>query len=403
MPSTWKMTTPPGRLDWPEIRDRIDLAAVATSLLGPAPGRRGGRGRLWWKCPFHTDKNPSFHVNPIKKTWTCYGCNEHGDAAALVMNLNNCTFPEAVAHLAGKPAPAGNPTHPRPPAASPPVNPAAGPVKQASGLPLADALKLVEEAAARLWTPEGGDALAYLRGRGLTEATIKAARLGWTPQAIGVSWKPPGVVIPWFDAGRLALIKFRPPDEWRARFSKEKMPPKYIEGFRDRPAIFPAASVVRPGMPLVVVEGEFDALLLGQELADLAAVLTLGSASSRPSGSTYLAMLPAPVWYVATDADDAGDKAASGWPARARRVRPPAPCKDWTEAFQYPINLRRWWTDRLGGIEAPALSSWDELASRRWGPAVGNPEPGIVIDRPSGRPLMPAGERADCCRDETLV
>jgi DNA-binding XRE family transcriptional regulator len=53
--------------------------------------------------------------------------------------------------------------------------------------------------------------------------------------------------------------------------------------------------------------------------------------------------------------------AASGWPARARRVRSPAPCKDWTEAFQYPINLRRWWIDRLGGSGPPrcrAGMSW---------------------------------------------
>ena len=93
------------------------------------------------------------------------------------------------------------------------------------------------------------------------------------------------------DRDRLAMVKIRRPS------GKE---PKYAEAFRDRPAIFPAPSVVRPGKPLVIVEGEFDALLLGQELADLAAVVTLGSASSRPEGSTYLAMLPAPAWYVAT-------------------------------------------------------------------------------------------------------
>ena len=87
--NTWQMTARGDRLDWSAIRDRIDLAAVATSLLGPAPGRRGGKGRLWWKCPFHDDKNPSFHVNPIKGTWKCYGCSEHGDAAALVMKLRH--------------------------------------------------------------------------------------------------------------------------------------------------------------------------------------------------------------------------------------------------------------------------------------------------------------------------
>jgi DNA primase len=341
----WLMTAKRDGIDWSNIRDRVDLAAVATALLGPAPGRRGGKGRLWWKCPFHDDKNPSFHVNPIKKTWTCYGCSERGDAAALVMKLKHCTFPEAVAYLAGKPTPSGKPTRPRPPAASQPAKAPERPAKQSSGLPPADALKLVEDAAARLWTPEGADALAYLRGRGLTEAIIHAARLGWTPQAVSVSWKPPGLVMPWFDHGRLALVKIRPPDEWRVRFPKERRPPKYIEAYRDRPAIFPAASVVRLAKPLVIVEGEFDALLLGQVLADLAAVITLGSASSRPERSTYLAMMRAPLWYVAHDADEAGDKAASGWPARAHRVRPPAPHKDWTDAHLAGIDLRRWWTE----------------------------------------------------------
>ena len=67
-------------------------------------------------------------------------------------------------------------------------------------------------------------------------------------------------------------------------------------------------------------------------------------------------MLAAAPWYVAHDADDAGDKAASEWPARSIRVKPPDPHKDWTEAAQAGIDLRRWWTDRLGGTEAPAPS-----------------------------------------------
>jgi DNA primase len=372
----WNMTTRGDRLDWLAIRDQTDLAAVATSLLGPAPGRRGGTGRLWWKCPFHDDKNPSFHVNPTKKIWKCYGCSDHGDAAALVMKLKHCTFPEAVAHLAGESAPSGKPYHSRLPGASQPAKAPGCPTERSSGLSLADAVILVEDASARLWTAEGGEALAYLRGRGLTETTIKAARLGWTPEltlptADGVRyWRASGIVIPWLDGNRLTMVKIRQPEGTR---------PKYAEAFRDRPAMFPAPSVVRPGEPLVIVEGEFDALLLGQELADLAAVVTLGSASARPEGSTYLAMLSAPTWYLAHDADDAGDKAASGWPARARRVRPPAPCKDWTEAAQSGVKLTRWWGDRLNGIEYPARSTWEELALKRWGPALNDSSPGLDI------------------------
>src|SRR4051794_35968756 len=168
-------------LDWSSVRDTIDLAAVATGLLGPAPGRRGERGgrKLWWNCPFHHDPNPSFLVEPGKPWWRCYGCDAHGDAAALVMQLNGCSFPEAVAQLAGGPAPArpGNPAGRR--VASPRPEPRPEP----SGLPEAAALALVEAAAARLWSPEGADALAYLHGRGLGDEMIRTARLGWSPGA----------------------------------------------------------------------------------------------------------------------------------------------------------------------------------------------------------------------------
>ncbi len=82
------------------------------------------------------------------------------------------------------------------------------------------------------------------------------------------------------------------------------------------------------------MEGEFDALCLGEALGELAAVVTLGSASARPGPGILGPMLPAVLWFIATDADEAGDKAAAGWPARARRVRPPEPFKDWTEAHQ---------------------------------------------------------------------
>jgi hypothetical protein len=376
--SPFSMTARGDRIDWSGTKDRIDLAAIATALLGPAPGRRGERG-LWWVCPFHQDRNPSFRVNTAKRTWKCYGCSEHGDAAALVMKLNHCTFPEAVAYLTGKPAPSGKPIRPRPPTASPAKTPDRPP-DPPSGLPLADALALVQDAAGRLWTPEESDALAYLKGRGLTEVTIKAARLGWTPGVMipkrdGVGyWRASGVTIPWFDGDRLTSVKIRQP---------EGSKPKYGEAFRDRPTIFPGPSVVRAGKPLVVTEGEFDAILLGQELGELAAVVTLGSASARPEAANFGRMLAAPAWYIATDADDAGDKAASEWPARAIRVRPPAPDKDWTEAAQSGINLTRWWTDRLGGIENPVRSTWDELVARRWGPALGDRTPGIVIDRPT--------------------
>jgi hypothetical protein len=206
---------------------------------------------------------------------------------------------------------------------------------------LADALALVDEAAKRLWTPEGRAAMAYLEGRGLTEATIRAARLGWTPRVMLSTsdgarfWRASGVVIPWFDGGRLAMVKIRQPEGSR---------PKYAEAFRDRPTLYPSPEAIRPGTPLIVVEGEFDALLLAQELADLACVITTGSASNRLDPSTLAALLRCPRWYAAHDADEAGDRSAAEWPARAVRVRPPAG-KDWTDAMQAGVDLRRWWIE----------------------------------------------------------
>ena len=232
------------RIDWRAVRDSIDLADVATRLLGQPPGRRGERSarRLWWKCPFHEDFNPSFCIKPGGRRWRCWGCGAKGDAIELVRRLNpGWSFPEAVAYLTGRPVPSGGhckPSKPWKPPAAGPVRPSmrsdppAGPPVRAAGSPPdvpkgllpADALALVDEAAKRLWTPEGRAALAYLRGRGLTEATIQAAGLGWTPRADGVPWKPPGVVIPWHDGDRLAMVKIRPPDEWRKRFPRNSGP-----------------------------------------------------------------------------------------------------------------------------------------------------------------------------------
>ncbi len=49
----------------------------------------------------------------------------------------------------------------------------AQPTTACAGLPLADALSLVTEAAGRLWTPKGSAALAYLHDRGLSDETIR--------------------------------------------------------------------------------------------------------------------------------------------------------------------------------------------------------------------------------------
>lgn len=396
MPIVARDSRTTGRIDWRTERDRTDLAAVTTRLLGPATGRRGQSGRrLWWRCPFHEDRNPSFCVEPGKPWWRCYGCGEHGDAVTLAMKKMGLAFPEALDWLcdrqsaprngtAGKPPPRppkrSSPSTGRTPAPAAPPPPETKPAAPGRMLTSERAAALVASAAARLWTPEGADALAYLVNRGLTHETIRAARLGVTPPVADLNGRPAGIVVPWFDGDRLALVKIRQP---------EGVKPKYREAYRDRPEMFPGPATIRNGRPLVIVEGEFDALLLGQALGDRAAVVTLGSASVGPDMTIRGRLMAVTKWFIAHDADDAGDKAAAHWEAygRARRVRPPGSFNDWTDAANGDMNLSRWWDDVLNGNPAPPLFTWEELSVWRWGPAL-TAEPGTdddyaTVERPA--------------------
>ena len=53
-------------------------------------------------CPFHDEKTPSFHVNPERRTYHCFGCQTGGDAFKFLMEIQNLTFPEAVRTLGGE-------------------------------------------------------------------------------------------------------------------------------------------------------------------------------------------------------------------------------------------------------------------------------------------------------------
>src|SRR6185436_16901107 len=55
-----------------------------------------------WKglCPFHREKTPSFHVNPERGFFHCFGCQEAGTAIDFLMKHDGYTFPEAVRVLA---------------------------------------------------------------------------------------------------------------------------------------------------------------------------------------------------------------------------------------------------------------------------------------------------------------
>lgn len=79
------------------VRERTDIVALITESV-PTLKRRG---RSWvGLCPFHKEKTGSFHVNPDRGFFHCFGCKEAGSAIDFVMKLEGQTFPEAVRGLA---------------------------------------------------------------------------------------------------------------------------------------------------------------------------------------------------------------------------------------------------------------------------------------------------------------
>lgn len=87
-------------------RDDIDLVRERASLedivgeqvtLKPA-GVHAFKGL----CPFHDERTPSFHVDPVKGRWHCFGCNEGGDVIEFVIRFFGMSFVEAVEMLADR-------------------------------------------------------------------------------------------------------------------------------------------------------------------------------------------------------------------------------------------------------------------------------------------------------------
>jgi DNA primase len=148
-----------------EILRRTDIVDLIGGYL-PLKGTGRTHKAL---CPFHTEKTPSFVVNPERQIFHCFGCGEGGDAITFLMKHERLTFPEAARHLAeraGVPLPSGR---------------AGGGSGDGQGrhLLLEVHRQAVEHFRENLRGPEGDTARAYLAGRGLTPALIERFELGY--------------------------------------------------------------------------------------------------------------------------------------------------------------------------------------------------------------------------------
>ncbi len=79
-----------------EIRRRLNLA----DIVGEHVRLERAGSRLKGLCPFHEEKTPSFHVDPQRDLYHCFGCGEGGDIFSFVMRREGLSFPEALRMLA---------------------------------------------------------------------------------------------------------------------------------------------------------------------------------------------------------------------------------------------------------------------------------------------------------------
>jgi|GEM_PF-302462 len=81
-----------------EIRARVDIV----ELIGARMTLKKSGATYKGCCPFHREKTPSFHVNPTRQTYHCFGCGEHGDVFKFLEKQDGLTFMDAVRTLAEK-------------------------------------------------------------------------------------------------------------------------------------------------------------------------------------------------------------------------------------------------------------------------------------------------------------
>ncbi len=147
-----------------ELRDNNDMVSVAQSYVEL---KRAGR-TFSCRCPFHSERTPSFHVYPDTQSYYCYGCAAGGDVITFIRQIENLDYMEAVRFLAQR------------------AGMAMPEDKGDDSARRRQRLYEINRAAGRyfhetLFSPEGREGMEYITRRGLTEHTIKRFGIGYAP------------------------------------------------------------------------------------------------------------------------------------------------------------------------------------------------------------------------------
>lgn len=280
--------------------------------------------------------------------WFCRQCHQkRGDVIEYVRWHHGVGFREACARLdGGKTAPSAR--FPERRAATPAPEHLFPETEPPSAVWQARAQQFVAYAQGQPWQDE--EALAYLRDRGLSDDTVRAAGLGyydgperdknvrhWDVQGTYV-WLPRGWVIPCESGGVLWYVKVR-------RHADDLGPdPGTASGRVAKYQTLKGGRLTMYGLETlrqthftdcIICEGEFDALLVGQHVGSLVGCVALGSATKGLDMQAVDQLVAIRRVWLALDTDKAGEAGAKKLLAASARIHPlPVPAHDVTDAWR---------------------------------------------------------------------
>ena len=145
-----------------EVRARADILEVVGRHVTL---RKSGSG-YWALCPFHNEKTPSFHVEPGRQIFHCFGCDTGGDLFGFRMRVEGLDFPEAIRVTARE--------------VGIEIVESRGSSGQSSKLVAANEVAL-DYFRSALRAREGAAARRYLEGRGIPSDLVERFEIGCAP------------------------------------------------------------------------------------------------------------------------------------------------------------------------------------------------------------------------------
>ena len=202
-----------------DLRSRSDIVQIISGYVGL---KKSGR-KYWGLCPFHGEKTASFSVDAEQQLYYCFGCKAGGNVITFIMEIERCSYHEAVELLADR--------------AHIPMPEMVNDEDWERRRTRRERLLAANREAARfyhemLFKPEGSASLAYLRKRGLSDSVIRKFGLGasadeWT--ALTDHLLGAGFTLDELSSAGLTVVKLSEDNSGKQR---------YFDMFRNR-AIFP--------------------------------------------------------------------------------------------------------------------------------------------------------------------